>query len=90
MGLIIVTIVGAVLGWLAAIVVDRDDRAGTALCAGAGIVGALVAAAMAGDVPLAIGVSPVQLLWSAAGAVLAIIVINVVAVNRFADKTGNV
>lgn len=90
MGLIIVTIVGAILGWLAAIVVDRDDRAGTALCAGAGAAGALVAAALLGDVPLTIGVSPVQLLWSAAGALLAIIVINVIAVRRIPAQSGNV
>jgi uncharacterized membrane protein YeaQ/YmgE (transglycosylase-associated protein family) len=90
MGLIIVTIVGAVMGWLAAIVVDRDDRAGTALCAGAGTTGALVGAILSGDVPLIVGVSANQLLWSAAGALLAIVVMNVIAVNRLRAAPGNV
>lgn len=76
MGLIIVIIVGAVFGWLVAIVVDRDDRVGSAVCGLAGAVGAVVGAVLAGDVPLLSGVSPEQLLWAVVGALMAIVGIN--------------
>ena len=90
MGLIIVIVVGAVLGWLAAIVVNRDDRAGTALCAGSGLCGAIAGALLAGDVPLSIGISVAQLLWSVAGAALAIVATNAVFVHRFPAQSGKV
>lgn len=82
MGLVIVIVVGAILGWLAAIVVERDDRVGAAICALAGAVGAVATAVLAGDVPLSVGVSAPQLLWSVAGAVLAIVAINAAVVPR--------
>lgn len=82
MGLVIVMIVGAIFGWLAAIVVDRDDRVGTAICTLAGTVGAVVGAIVAGNVPLIEGVSPAQLFWAALGALVAIVVINVAGVYR--------
>lgn len=90
MGIIIVTIIGAVMGWLAAIVVDRDDRSGTVLLAGAGLAGALASALAFRDVPLVVGVSAAQLLLSTAGALLAIVVMNVVAVGRTPARTGYV
>lgn len=90
MGLLIVLIVGAVLGWLAAIIVDRDDRVGTAICAFVGLTGALIAALLAGDVPLALGVSAQQLLWSVLGAMLAISVTNAIVVHRFPNTKGSV
>ena len=86
MGLIIVIVVGAVLGWLAVIVVNRDDRVGTAICVAAGLAGALAAAAIAGDVPLAKGLSPTQLLWSAVGAILAIVTANVLSGSMFGHR----
>lgn len=82
MGLVIVIVVGAILGWLAAIVVERDDRAGAAICALAGTAGSVLAAVLADDVPLAAGVSAAQLLWSVAGAVLAIVAINAALAGR--------
>ena len=90
MGLVIVIVVGAILGWLAAIVVDRDDRVGAAICALAGTVGSVAAAVLVGDVPLAIGVSAAQLLWGVAGAVLAIVAINAGVVSRLGTQFGNV
>lgn len=90
MGLVIVIVVGAILGWLAAIVVERDDRVGAAICSLAGMVGAVVAAVLAGDVPLAVGVSATQLLWGVVGAVLAIVAINAAIVPHIAAKAGNV
>lgn len=90
MGLVIVTVVGAILGWLAAIVVDRDDRVGTALCAGVGLAGAVIGALLAGDVPLEVGVSASQLLWSVLGAMLAIVATNAVLARRMPGRTGNI
>lgn len=86
MGLVIVMIVGTVLGWLAAIVIDRDDRVGTAVCAMVGLTGGLIAALLAGDVPLARGVSAEQVLWSVAGAIAAIAVTNLAWNRRSAWK----
>lgn len=83
MGLIIVMIVGATLGWLAAIVVDSDARVGAAICSLAGTTGAVAGALLAGSVPLMAGVSPAQLVWAVLGAVVAIVTINAAAVNRF-------
>lgn len=82
MGLVIVMIVGAVFGWLIAIVVERDDRVGTLVCSLAGTGGAVVGAVLAGNVPLAVGVSPAQLLWAVLGAVLAIVAINALGAHR--------
>ena len=90
MGLVIVIVVGAILGWLAAIVVERDDRVGAAICALAGMVGSVAAAVLAGDVPLAVGVSAAQLLWGVVGAVLAIVAINAIVVTRLGGNPGNV
>lgn len=90
MGLAIIIVVGAILGWLAAIVVRRDDRVGAALCTLAGVAGSVAAASLAGDVPLAQGVSPAQLLWGVAGALFAIIAINTAVVTRLGHRTDNV
>lgn len=90
MGLVIVIVVGAILGWLAAIVVERDDRVGAAICSLAGTVGSVVAAVLAGDVPLAVGVSAPQLLWGVVGALLAIVAINAAVVTRPGGSSGSV
>lgn len=78
MGIILILVVGAILGWLCAIVLGRDDSRGVALCLLAGAAGAVLAAADAGPVPLAAGVGPLQLVWGALGALLAIVVANLV------------
>lgn len=90
MGFAIVMIVGAVLGWLAAILIDRDDRVGTALCSTVGLIGAVGGALAIGDVPLAAGISEAQLLWSAMGALFAIVATNAVLMHRVPPKLGNV
>lgn len=83
-------IVGAILGWLASIVVERDDRVGAAVCAMAGTLGSVAGAMLAGKVPLAVGVSPAQLLWAVLGAVVAIVAINAAVVSRLGASTGSV
>ena len=53
----------------------------------AGTVGSVCAAVLAGDVPLAVGVSAPQLLWGVLGAVLAIVAINAAVFTRLgADR----
>lgn len=89
MGLVIVLVVGAILGWLASIVVERDDRAGAAICALAGTVGSVVASVLAGDIPLVVGVSAPQLLWGVVGAVLAIVAINAAVVTRLGSRASS-
>lgn len=90
MGLVIVIMVGAILGWLASIVVDRDDRLGAAICALAGMVGSVIAALLAGDFPLVTGVAATQLLWAVVGAILAIVAINAAVVTRLGPQAGSV
>ncbi|HEU4821480.1 MAG TPA: hypothetical protein VFS87_10020 [Qipengyuania sp.] len=90
MGFVIVVIVGAIFGWLAAIVVERNDRVGTAMCTLAGLTGAVTGAILAGDVPLIAGISPTQLLWAVVGAIVAIVAINAAGVRRLRSGQGNV
>lgn len=90
MGFFIVTIVGSVLGWLAAIAVDRDDRIASLFCASAGMIGGLVGAMLSDDVPLAVGVSAMQLLWGVLGAVFAIICVNAIAMRRPVAVAGKI
>lgn len=82
MGLAIVMIVGAVLGWLAAIIVDRNDRIAADVCALVGTLGAVAGALLAERVPLLAGVAPTQLLWAVLGALTAIIASNAAGLNR--------
>ena len=76
MGLLIVSIIGAIMGWLAAILLDRHVRGGTAVCSGVGVAGAIAGALLVGGVPLLLGVSAAQLLWSVLGSLFAIIATN--------------
>ena len=72
MGLIILVVVGAVLGWLGSILLRREDRCAILTMAGAGIVGALVASAVLGNANLLAGTGAYDLLWAVIGAVVAI------------------
>jgi uncharacterized membrane protein YeaQ/YmgE (transglycosylase-associated protein family) len=90
MGLIIVMVVGATLGWLVAIVVDRDDRMGSAGCALAGTAGGVAGALLSGDIPLLSGISPTQLLWAVVSAIIVIVLINVAVIRSEASAQRNV
>ena len=72
MGLIILIVVGALLGWLGSIVLRREDRGAILTMMGAGIVGSLLAGAMLGNANLLATVGPLDLLWSVLGAIVAI------------------
>ena len=74
MGLIFLIVVGALLGWLGSIMLRREDRGAILTLVGAGIVGALVAAAVLGNAALLSAVGPIDLLWAVIGALAAIIV----------------
>ena len=79
MGIVILTIVGAVMGWLAAVIVERDDCVGSAACALAGVGGAFAGALLAGTVPLSMGISAGQLMGGVLSAALFIVVLNTLA-----------
>ena len=87
MGFVILTIVGAVMGWLAAVVVERDDRVGSTACAIAGVAGAFVGAVLAGTVPLSTGVSAGQLMWGVLSAALFIVALNTLAFRGKSART---
>ena len=72
MGLLILTIIGALLGWLGSIVFQREHRVGILTCTLAGVAGAIGGGALTGSVPLLAGVGPMQLVWAVVGALLAI------------------
>ncbi|MEO1969214.1 MAG: hypothetical protein ABGW87_10935 [Sphingomonadaceae bacterium] len=76
MGLALVIIIGAILGWLGAFLLGRDDMRGATISVLTGIAGALFAATRAGPELLPYGVSPIELIWGCLGAVLAIVLVN--------------
>ncbi len=78
MGLIILTVVGAVLGWLASILLEQEDSSTILSSIAAGIAGAWVAAIIAGGAPLHSGLGGLQLVWATLGALVAIVVLNLV------------
>ena len=71
MGFVVLIAVGGILGWLASILSRSDDGRGIALNVGLGVIGALVAGALASNSSLLIGLSaPALLMALAAAAVL--------------------
>ncbi|MXP29353.1 hypothetical protein GRI58_11020 [Porphyrobacter algicida] len=76
MGLALVIIIGAILGWLGAFLLGRDDVFGGTINVFAGIAGALFAATRAGPDLLPYGASAIELIWGCLGAALAIIIVN--------------
>lgn len=76
MGFLIILSVGATLGWLASILVDREDRTSTTRCVVAGAFGSLLSAMLLGKVSLLVGISPQQLLYGGLGGVIAIGAVN--------------
>lgn len=72
MGLLVLIVVGAILGWLATIILKIEDGRGILTNAIVGIGGALVAGMIAGNGVLFGALSGVALLWSVAGALIAL------------------
>lgn len=70
MGFLVLTAVGSILGWLAAILSRSDDRHGIALNVAVGVFGALAGGAIASSASLIDGLSATALGLAFFGAVL--------------------
>ena len=77
MGLIILIVVGALLGWLGSIVLRREDRGAILTMMGAGVVGSLLAVALLGNANLLASVAPLDLLWAILGAIAVVAIADV-------------
>lgn len=73
MGLLILIVVGAILGWLATIMVRVEDSRGILTYAGIGVAGAVVAGFVAGSGLILGAVTAATLVWAVAGAAIALI-----------------
>jgi len=72
MGFLVLIAVGGIMGWLASILGRSDDGRGIALNVGLGIIGALIAGALASADSLLIGLSATALLLALVGASVAL------------------
>ena len=70
MGFVVLFAVGAVLAWLASIIMHLDDARSVGQDLAVGAVGAIAAGTLASRESLLVGVSPVALLAGVAGAIL--------------------
>ena len=78
MGLLILIVMGATLGWLAAIVLQIDNRDGILRNVGAGMVGAILAGTLANAGSVLHGISALALLLAIGGAGVIIALANAV------------
>ncbi len=72
MGLLILIVVGAILGWLATIVLRIEDGRNIATNAAVGVAGSLLAGLIAGNGSIVGAISGIALLWAVMGAILVI------------------
>ena len=78
MGLLILVVVGALLGWLATIILRIEDGRSILANALVGVLGTLVTGLIAGNGAVFGTVSGVALLWAVLGSVVAIGVFNLI------------
>ena len=78
MGLLILVVVGALLGWLATIILRIEDGRSILANALVGVLGSLVTGLIAGNGAVFGTVSGVSLLWAVLGSVVAIGVFNLI------------
>ncbi|ASP28864.1 MAG: GlsB/YeaQ/YmgE family stress response membrane protein [Pseudomonadota bacterium] len=78
MGLLILLVVGALLGWLATIILRIEDGRSILANALVGVLGSLIVGAIAGNGAVFGTVSGVALLWAVLGSVVAIGLFNLV------------
>ena len=78
MGFLILIVVGAILGWLATIVLRIEDGRGIAVHALVGMLGSLVVGLIAGRGTFIGSLTGTTLLWAVIGAVALIALFNVV------------
>lgn len=80
MGLLILTALGALLGWLFAIVTQNEARDDVVCSCGAGVIGAVLAGALANSASIMQGVSGFALLLAVLGAAAFIVLAKAVRV----------
>ncbi len=78
MGLIMLVVIGAVLGWLATIALRIEDTRGILMNAFAGVLGSLIAGLTASNGVLFGAITGTALLWAVLGAVVLIAGFNLV------------
>ena len=78
MGLLILIVVGAILGWLATIILRIEDGRTIAMNAGVGVLGSLLVGLVASGGSVVDAVSGIALLCAVAGAAVAIGIFNFV------------
>ncbi|AXK41202.1 MULTISPECIES: GlsB/YeaQ/YmgE family stress response membrane protein [Erythrobacter] len=78
MGLLILIVVGALLGWLATIILRIEDGRNILANALVGVLGSLVTGLIAGNGAIFGTVSGIALLWAVLGSVVSIGLFNVV------------
>jgi len=78
MGLLILVVVGALLGWLATIILRIEEGRSILANALVGVLGSLVTGLIAGNGAVFGTVSGVALLWAVLGSVVAIGVFNLI------------
>lgn len=83
MGLLILIVVGAILGWLATIILRIEDGRGIATNAAAGVVGSILAGLFAGGASIVGAVSGMALLWAVLGAAITIGALNAMRQRAF-------
>ena len=72
MGLLILVVVGALLGWLATIILRIEDGRGIMLSAAAGIAGSVVTGLVVGSGAILGTITGATLLWAVVGSAAAI------------------
>ena len=72
MGLLILIVVGAILGWLATIVLRIEDGRNIATNAAVGVAGSLLAGLIAGNSSIVGAISGIALLWAVMGSIVAL------------------
>ncbi len=81
MGLIILVAVGAILGWLASIIMRIDDQHGILLNVAVGVGGALLSGLLIKSDSILVGISAGALLVGVAGSIAGLILLNVIRRN---------
>lgn len=80
MGLLLLTLLGAVFGWLVSVVLQEEVQDNILRNIGAGVLGALAVGATASSASLLLGISGQALLLALAGALVAIALANAIKI----------
>ncbi len=81
MGLIILVAVGAILGWLATIIMRIDDQHGILLNVAVGVGGALLSGLLIKSSAILVGISAGTLLVGVGGSIASLVLLNVIRRN---------